>query len=52
MVVERIRVKLLMNLIRMDQTSTAKNIFQSKPRGRRKVGRLRLRWMDDIENDI
>jgi hypothetical protein len=50
-VVKRTRGKLLMNLIRMDQTNMAKNIFQSKPRGRRKVGRLRLRWMEDIEND-
>jgi hypothetical protein len=36
MVVKRTTVKLLKKLIRMEQTSMAKNIFQSKPGGRRK----------------
>jgi hypothetical protein len=27
-------------------------ILESKPDGTRKVGRLRLRWMEDVENDL
>jgi hypothetical protein len=29
-----------------------KKTFESKPEGRRKVGRPRLRWLDDVENDL
>jgi hypothetical protein len=36
----------------MDQRRVVKNIFNSKPEGRRKVGRQRLRWLDDVENDL
>jgi hypothetical protein len=27
-------------------------IFESKPEGRRKVGRPRLRWLDNVENGL
>jgi hypothetical protein len=30
----------------------AKTIFESKPEGRRKVGRHTLRWIEDVENDL
>jgi hypothetical protein len=33
----------------MDQTRVIKKIFDSKPEGRRKVGRPRLRWLDDVK---
>jgi hypothetical protein len=36
----------------MDQRREVKKIFDSKPEGRRKVGRPRLRWLDDVENDL
>jgi hypothetical protein len=35
----------------MDQKRAVKKIFECKPEGRRKLGRLRLRWLDDVEND-
>jgi hypothetical protein len=35
----------------MDQRVVQK-IFESKPEGRRKVGRPRLRWLDDVVNDL
>jgi hypothetical protein len=33
----------------MDQTGV-KKISEIKPKGRRKVGRPRSRWLDDVEN--
>jgi hypothetical protein len=35
----------------MDQRRV-KKIFDSKQEGRRKVDRPRLRWLDDVENDL
>jgi hypothetical protein len=37
---------------RTDQRRVVKKIFEIKPEGRRKVGRPRLRWLDDVENDL
>jgi hypothetical protein len=34
----------------MDQRRVVKKIFDSKLEGRRKVGRPRLRWLDNVEN--
>lgn len=39
------------SVIRMDQTGMAKNIFERKPE-RRKVERTRLKWLEDIENNL
>jgi hypothetical protein len=36
----------------VDQTNVAWEIVESKPEGRRKVERRRLRWLEDEENDI
>jgi hypothetical protein len=40
------------HVTRIDQRRVVKKIFDSKPEGRRKVGRPRLRWLDDVENDL
>jgi hypothetical protein len=36
----------------MDKRRVVKKIFDSKPEGRRKVGRPRLRWLDGVEDDL
>ena len=36
----------------MDQGRTLKNIFQSKPDGSRRMGRPRLRWLEDVDKDL
>jgi hypothetical protein len=36
----------------MDQGQMVKRLSDGKPRGRRKVGRPRLRWLDDVEVDL
>jgi hypothetical protein len=36
----------------MDGALMAKKVFISKPEGRRGIGRPKLRWLDDVEDDI
>jgi hypothetical protein len=36
----------------MDQTGVVKTIFEGKTEGRRKVERLRFKWMEETENDL
>jgi hypothetical protein len=50
--INRKRLEWLGHVIRMDQRRVVKKIFDSEPEGRRKVGRPRLRWLDDVENDL
>jgi hypothetical protein len=33
----------------MDHGRVVKKIFENKPDGRRRMGRLRLRWLEDAE---
>jgi hypothetical protein len=41
------------NVTRMDNEREVKKIFESKPRGRRRrKGRPRLRWVEDVEKDL
>jgi hypothetical protein len=35
----------------MNQTRVAKKSFENKPERRRKVGKPKLRWMEDAENE-
>jgi hypothetical protein len=46
------RLEWLGHVIRMDGARMAKKVFVSKPKGRRDVGRPKLRWLDDVEHDI
>jgi hypothetical protein len=46
------RLEWLGHIIRMDGDRMAKKVFISKPEGRRDIGRRKLRWLDDVENDI
>jgi hypothetical protein len=36
----------------MDNNRTVKKVFNTKPMGTRKVGRSKLRWEDDVIQDI
>jgi hypothetical protein len=46
------RIKLLSRVQRIDTSRSAKRIFDWKPIGRRSLGRPRLRWMDDVRDDL
>ena len=37
---------------RMNETRSVKKIFEGKIEGRRGRGRRRLRWIDDVEDDL
>jgi hypothetical protein len=50
--VKRCRLEWLGHVIRMDQTREAQIVFDSKPKGKMKVRRFKLRWLDDAENDL
>jgi len=38
-----------LDMVRLGKGRTVKNIFKSKPEGNRRMGRPRLRWLQDVE---
>jgi hypothetical protein len=46
------RLEWLGHVIGMEDTHIPKMIFNTKPKGRRGVGRPKLRWLDDVEAAI
>jgi hypothetical protein len=46
------RLEWLGHVIRTEDVHLPKMVFNAKPKGRRGVGRPRLRWMDYVEADI
>ena len=40
------------HVVRIDQGRTVKKIFESKLEGSRRKGRPRLRWLEEVENDL
>jgi hypothetical protein len=53
-IVSAIKVRRLewLGHIRMNETRTVKKIFEEKVGGRRGRRRPRLRWIDDVEDDL
>jgi hypothetical protein len=37
---------------RMSEDRVIKKLYMSKPEGRRSVGRPKMRWLDDVEEDL
>jgi hypothetical protein len=46
------RIKWLGHVQRMDTSRTAERILEGKPVGSRPLGRTRLRWLDDVCDDL
>jgi hypothetical protein len=46
------RLEWLGHVIRMDETGSVKKIFEGKLEGRRGRGWPRLRWINDVEDDL
>jgi hypothetical protein len=40
------------HIVRMNDERMVKRVFLGNPGGRRKPGRLRLRWLDCVEDDL
>jgi hypothetical protein len=40
------------HVVRMDETRSVKKIFEGNLEGRRGRGRPRLRWINDVEDDL
>jgi hypothetical protein len=37
---------------RMSEDRVIKKLYMSRPEGRRSVGRPKMRWLDDVEEDL
>jgi hypothetical protein len=46
------RLEWLGHVVRMDEYRSVKKIFEGKLEGRRGRGRLRLRWINGVEDDL
>jgi hypothetical protein len=46
------RLEWLRHVVRMNETRSVKKIFEGKLEGRRSRGRPRLRWLNDVEDDL
>jgi hypothetical protein len=46
------KIEWIGHAVRKDQGRTLKKIFHSKPAGRRRRGRPRLRWLDKAKKDL
>jgi hypothetical protein len=40
------------HVVRLDHGRLVKKTFESKPEGRRRMGRPRMRWLEDVEEDL
>jgi hypothetical protein len=46
------RLEWLGHVARMEENRLVKRVFEEHPGGRRKTGRPRKRWLDNIEEDL
>ena len=40
------------HVVRLDRGRLIKKMFESKSEGRRRMGRPRMRWLEDVERDL
>lgn len=40
------------HVVRLDHGRLVKKMFESKPEGRRRMGRPRMTWLEDVEGDL
>jgi hypothetical protein len=46
------RIRWAGHVQRMPETRSVKKVLLGKPDGRRRIGRPRKRWLDDLEEDL
>jgi hypothetical protein len=50
--IKKARLRWLGHVERMSDDRVIKKLYMSNPEGRRSVGRLKMRWLDDVEEDL
>jgi hypothetical protein len=50
--IKKARLRWLGHVERMSENRVIKKLYMSKPEGRRSVGRPKMRWLDDVEEDL
>jgi len=50
--IKKARLRWLGHVERMSEDRVIKKLYMSKPEGRRSVGRPKMRWLDDVEEDL
>jgi hypothetical protein len=50
--IKKARLRWLGHVERMPEDRVIKKLYMSKPEGRRSVGRPKMRWFDDVEEDL
>jgi hypothetical protein len=50
--IKKARLRWLGHIERMSEDRVIKKLYMSKPEGRRSVGRPKMRWLDDVEEDL
>jgi hypothetical protein len=50
--IKKVRSRWLGHVERMSEDRVIKKLYMSKPEGRRRVGRPKMQWLDDIEEDL
>jgi hypothetical protein len=51
-VIKTLRLRWLGHVCRMEEQRDPKKALEGKPRGRRKRGKPRTRWIDNVEGDL
>jgi hypothetical protein len=46
------RIEWLGHVLRMESSRVPQTILEARPEGKRSIGRPRLRWLDDVVNDL
>jgi hypothetical protein len=50
--IKKARLRWLGHVETMSEDRVIKKLYMSKPEGRRSVGRPKMRWLDDVEEDL
>jgi hypothetical protein len=50
--IKKARLRWMGHVERMSEDRVIKKLYMSKPGGRRSVGRPKMRWLDDVEEDL
>jgi hypothetical protein len=50
--IKKARLRWVGHLERMSEDRVIKKLYMSKPEGRRSVGRPKMRWLDDVQEDL